>query len=607
MDAVDLPTAFEDVVARYGKVAVLAGSAISLAAPSGLPTVEAFHPAVAACAVEADGSLGTVDEVLDSLTKRPFELLMETLRRFLVEDGRDPVAALLDLLFSSSHSNANHLFLSGGVGAGIAVLMTTNFDTLLEQAGGLPAVDDEDKIRVAVAAARRSTGVNTGVEGVIHLHGSLQDLARVAAFQRRVGRPLAGSREELLEWVRATWPLVVVGYSGRDRDILPALEKSGREVILLNRSRRFRCTEFKEISLSPVGERDIAVRNASKAVRRWMASLSPDQRDLVVAIIADMTGRHQLAVERCRSAIGHRDTPGARLCLAGAFGSIGFPRAAVHTLEVDGLDGRPLPGEAIANRAFYRRNAGDFEGAARDFTAACVALEAEMAGGLGVPPADKAPELFDAWWHAAEVAVLAASGKRRDERRQAIDHAAALVASAEAVAQRYSSIVEVFIYFVKGDLRMLEGRCEEALAEYRRFQEDSRPWIGEGGRIVSAQRESAALATLGRRREAWGVWWRGLQAARSARSRVQAEALIADSIGAWAGLPAAAAEGAFVHQVQYLATLPSLVLPCTRWRLPTWWLFLMRRGAARLVSPGIETAKLGWMRIRRDPTNLAPP
>ncbi len=174
--------------------------------------------------------------------------------------------------------------------------------------------------------------------------------------------------------------------------------------------------------------------------------------------------------------------------------------------------------------------------------------------------------------------MVAASGYKSGPRQLMLDIAAQSLAEAEALISEHPTVPDFLLFFVRGDLRMLEGRHSEAIAEYQRFQQEARHWISDGGTIVSAQREAIAMAAA-RHPGAWQSWRAGLRAARKARASPESEI---GRVGWWASLPAAASERSRVHQLQYAAAIPGIVLRSSR------WLFWIRRGAAKWVYPTLE-------------------
>lgn len=563
-----LDDALRKVLAAHGHpIAVLAGAATSRAAPASLPVVDDFYVALAEVVTAREPRLGRPERLRASLRRDvPFELLMEAWRRALLDAATDRVAELLVSVYRSASPNPNHTLLSSLVGGDIAMLMTTNFDTLLESCGGLGSAWSERD--VAQVAATLEAGLRTGRPPVVHLHGSVDHPPSLGALQRRVAQPLTGARAELLRQVRRSMPLMLIGYSGSDHDIAPLLQEPGFPCVWLNRSTARFGDELVNTDLEsraataggaatpdPVG-------STRRAIETWLDDgLHGDEAERVIGALADLAGLHLLAAEHFRGAHQLHPTAGARIGFASALAALSLFRAAARALRSGQVSAGPgaEPGELLGDRAFYRRTSGDVIGGLADYRAARTALE------LVAESRDRVPELLDVLWREVEAILLVASGRSSDEQRLAVAEAAPILDETRRRLDANPTVSEFVLHFYRGEVALLEGRFSDAAAEYRLFQEGAEPWSGRQGVVIAAVREAVALAAAGRRRQALRRWW--------------------------AGVSAAASSLALLHVVQYVLAAPALAgRPGYLWRL--------RRLAPR-TYPAYETLKTLAFRLRR--------
>jgi tetratricopeptide (TPR) repeat protein len=183
---------------RNGEVTFFAGAGISAMPPSNLPLAtglieQVLEPVLSPLALPYD--------IARSITQALVQLRPEVITDVLVEHiGIDAAKPLLHVL--RGEPNAWHAFLADAQHHGCRVI-TTNFDTLIEQAGG---------------------------SDLFKIHGSIGDgLTSIALAVRQVGRGLSLEQTERLRALVKTRPLIVIGYSGRDEfDIMPVLNSIER-------------------------------------------------------------------------------------------------------------------------------------------------------------------------------------------------------------------------------------------------------------------------------------------------------------------------------------------------------------------------------------------
>jgi len=201
---------------REGRLVPFCGAGISYNA--GLPVVlgkEGLLPTLL-------GSLGLTQDTQDRIlrNKPPFELLMGTVARAL---DLDP----LILMFRLGKPALAHTVLAQLCGKHLVrVLITTNFDLLLERALAEARVDYQ---RI-VADADYSRFSADAKCSLVKLHGSADDARSVAITLDRIAhRQLEQSRTELLHFLTSVRSNVLcfLGYSFSDSfDIVPAFKSS---------------------------------------------------------------------------------------------------------------------------------------------------------------------------------------------------------------------------------------------------------------------------------------------------------------------------------------------------------------------------------------------
>ena len=229
-------TAFDPavVVPADRRLAVLAGAGISLDAPSNLLDGASFMRAVLARArppdVSVDWMLAGLARPLDRLSRPGQVLRFEQLMKALQDSRLDPDLRVLDCLDAGDRPNENHFLLAEMIAAGCLV-MTTNFDTLIEAAYARPRAPDAPVLRVAVYSDEfPSEPPSGGPPTLWKLHGSLtrDGVPTRDSIAATLTTVLAGTehgrRAQFLEAVAREMDLLLVGYSGWDDfDIVPVL------------------------------------------------------------------------------------------------------------------------------------------------------------------------------------------------------------------------------------------------------------------------------------------------------------------------------------------------------------------------------------------------
>jgi NAD-dependent SIR2 family protein deacetylase len=220
------------------KLAILAGAGVSLDAPSNLLPGWPFIEETVRRAVPKDVDLKAVLSLVDppkADTKtftRPGEFVrFEVLMWELVQSGLDPELHVLDCLGQSDKPNTNHFLLAELIRAG-CIVVTTNFDTLIELAYEQSSTSSEPRLNVVCFDEDfPETGPSDGDRPTLwKIHGSL-DLSQPGArrsIQATMISMLAPrmTRRKLafLQGVLEDYDLLTVGYSGvDDLDLNPVI------------------------------------------------------------------------------------------------------------------------------------------------------------------------------------------------------------------------------------------------------------------------------------------------------------------------------------------------------------------------------------------------
>lgn len=188
---------------------VLCGAGISRLAPSSLPDGAALARRLVELVL--DGPVVFADaafeQVFAALQPRPDgeqDLRLELLFELFAHELDPKVLVEVFQLLEGARPNGNHFSL---LLCGAAHILTVNQDVLFEQAARDLGRPDPDGC-------------------VIHLHGRCDQPSTIVTL---ISQYLAGLPPDLAERLRVAVedrPVVVLGYSGRDRDIMPALARA---------------------------------------------------------------------------------------------------------------------------------------------------------------------------------------------------------------------------------------------------------------------------------------------------------------------------------------------------------------------------------------------
>lgn len=206
----------------------LVGSGVSSFAPSGIPSGRVFSGEMLDALAEAGRMTPQrLDQLRPFLTRIPFEVW---LHYGCATAGRSQIRALAESLATSDAPNPIHRFFAERLLNG-AVLITTNYDTLIEQAllhAPYTKQGQIDEGLRAMGVLRCNDGSLAPAFGTGYLfkvHGSVdapESLVYELAQEGRVPEPTA---KRLADFVRNRH-LICVGYGGWGFDVLPELVRS---------------------------------------------------------------------------------------------------------------------------------------------------------------------------------------------------------------------------------------------------------------------------------------------------------------------------------------------------------------------------------------------
>lgn len=247
------------------RIAVLAGAGISLDAPSNLLDgwsfmFEALRRAAPA-GIDANLKRSSADlkknenwkkswvlsilDLPDAPFRRPGEQLrFEVLMAELVQSGLDPTLRILDCLDACDKPNRNHYILARLIMLG-HVVITTNFDRLIECAYGELAGPETPPLRVACMDEEfdPAFAADTARPTLWKIHGSLSVDGRdtrksvQATMMSILTTKMTVRKAAFFGRVLTEYDLIVAGYSGwDDLDIIPTLANtpSARRLIWID-------------------------------------------------------------------------------------------------------------------------------------------------------------------------------------------------------------------------------------------------------------------------------------------------------------------------------------------------------------------------------------
>jgi hypothetical protein len=216
-------------------LAILAGAGISIEPPSNLLAGGWFMEVVLRRVMPPEVTRDLARSLISVPPSRHFRpgeyVRFETLMMELAQSGIDPDLHVLDCLDACEHPNPNHYLCAELIRRG-ALVMTTNFDRLIEMAYRRTAKSDDRPLRVIHEDADfpEPGSLGDGAPTLWKLHGSLSVDGRStrASLQATIIQVLwpglTRRKQAFVRAVLAARDLVVLGYSGSDDlDLVPLL------------------------------------------------------------------------------------------------------------------------------------------------------------------------------------------------------------------------------------------------------------------------------------------------------------------------------------------------------------------------------------------------
>jgi len=194
-------------------VAIFVGAGVSR--PSGLPLA---HEIIEEAVHEISSQSSLPQHALAQLANRaPKELRLEVFLRMLVEVAGERGFTPLRLLAGGIPSHF-HRFIAACLRSGLVdTVVTTNFDTLLEEA----CENAQTEFQLLTRPTEYSADWSSHVPRIAKIHGSLASrsglpLPGILADVRQIGQGLGHERLHFLHTLLARKHILVLGYSGRD-------------------------------------------------------------------------------------------------------------------------------------------------------------------------------------------------------------------------------------------------------------------------------------------------------------------------------------------------------------------------------------------------------
>lgn len=202
-----------------GDAAFLVGAGISVEAPANLPLAsglveELVRPLTRSIGLDPQ----LAQRCVDALRHLRPEVAGDIVVEFLGPKALTSMAARL-----TGTPNRWHDHLAEAIRRGCPVV-TTNFDTLIEQACLRRAIAFRQLVAHGTGVKQRTFGAGRGATPVVKIHGSLPlgrapgptDLSTLSLALRHVSKPISAALRRVIDPLLGNRPLLVLGYAGRD-------------------------------------------------------------------------------------------------------------------------------------------------------------------------------------------------------------------------------------------------------------------------------------------------------------------------------------------------------------------------------------------------------
>jgi hypothetical protein len=195
-------------------IAILVGAGVSIPAPSLLPSGKDFMRSILRRmtpeGVDMAKVMGLLERPSEGLS-RPgeylrFELMMARLQEI------DPNLEILDFLAAAKEPNDNHFALAELIRKGCLV-MTTNFDSLIERAFDCRRGSEESSLTVVASDADfpdsglppRARPTLWKLHGTVERQSSTNNLSTISTFTAAIRQQVSGRQEAFLHSVLQSW------------------------------------------------------------------------------------------------------------------------------------------------------------------------------------------------------------------------------------------------------------------------------------------------------------------------------------------------------------------------------------------------------------------
>jgi hypothetical protein len=552
----DIAHAIDGLRANLGertRLTVIAGAAISLAAPSSLPDVRAFLDMFTVALSQVDPHPADLRSLNRLLWERvPFERLMQAMFDVLADSAPQFVPNLLAAIYDCRVSNGNHCALAERlVDRRIHLVLTTNFDELCERADPCirRVVTEGEFTALADELERDALAVPT----VAHLHGSVSVSGSLVALMSQVGKTIEGPRRRVLENVLTNGTLLTVGYSGRDQDIGPVLQRYPQDRIwrlVRHDPTRGLGPYERMVELNASAVHFANVSHVQRVMGRHLNAL----REAIESALPKLIGAVALsanmgvpAAKRLRAGQALHATDAGAVTYAMALATEHLYADAAYVLRDNPSESSSSRAVWITKRAFFRRHIGMFQEAAKDFDD----LRSELVNiHCGSTDPSVITDICNVLWHGIENLLLLASAKPANKRASYLERCDELLQESEGWIAKASQITPPFdLDFYRAETALLRGDAATAIASYKRYQEMSAYWRGAPAITMASLRTVVALRAGKDTRAAIRAWYAGMKNAWTTRSLMAA--------------------------TQYVLTSPALL------GAPTSWYWFLRRLAPR--------------------------
>jgi hypothetical protein len=208
------------------RLVIFAGAGVSVGAPANCPTWFSLVRAIVEAAAAAHPPL---QPVAAAATRRwlasPLPVKVEQVCQILHANLGSLMLDAFNVLVRGAPNDDHRAVAELSRGWTVPLVITTNFDPYIEEAFddvGVPFElhigDPSRRVRREVAGRRA-----TQITHVVKPHGSIADAYSLVVTMRQSGRPATKALHQLITTTLKNSPVLLVGYSGNDDDIFPAL------------------------------------------------------------------------------------------------------------------------------------------------------------------------------------------------------------------------------------------------------------------------------------------------------------------------------------------------------------------------------------------------